>query len=210
MKAIILCAGYATRLYPFTINEPKALLQVNGFPLLSYTIKNLQEIKEIDKIYIVTNNKFYENFKSWKKEQDSRVELINNETNTNEERLGGVVDLNLALQKFKEDDFLIILGDNFFNFQLKKFVGFFKQKKAICIALHDIKDIEKAKRFGVVSVDKKNRVLNFEEKPSEPKSTLISTGAYIFTKKDLEDIRKYIELGKPKEGPGYIIKDFLV
>ncbi|MDP3027871.1 MAG: NTP transferase domain-containing protein, partial [Nanoarchaeota archaeon] len=69
MKAVILCAGYATRLYPFTINEPKALLMVNGKPLLSYTVNNMERIREIDKIYVVTNDKFNKNFIEWKKKE---------------------------------------------------------------------------------------------------------------------------------------------
>ena len=115
MKAIILCAGYATRLYPFTINEPKALLIVNGMPLLSYTIKNMQNIKEIDKFYIVTNDKFNNNFLEWKKKEDERIEIINDGTKTNEERIGGVMDFALALENINDDLFFYVFFGQFFR-----------------------------------------------------------------------------------------------
>jgi len=209
MKVVILCAGYATRLYPFTIGESKSLLLVGGKPLLSYTIKNLESIREIDEIFVVTNGKFYEKFVEWKKNEKSKIEIINDKTWTSEKRLGGVIDLKLALDKCGDDDIFVILGDNYFNFDLRNFADFFKVKKKTCIALHDVGDFEKAKRFGVVEVGGGNKVLNFEEKPENPKSTLISTGCYIFTRNDLEKIKDYFKSEKNKEGVGYIVKDFV-
>jgi len=207
MKAIILCAGYATRLYPFTINEPKALLMVNGRPLLSYIMKNLLYIEEIDKFYIVTNDKFNNNFLEWKKKEDSRIEIINDGTKTNEERLGGVMDFALALEKVNEDVF-VVFGDLFFDFPLKKFVRYFQENRKICVALHDLQDLEKAKRFGVLEM-KGDRIIGFEEKPENPKSTLINAGAYIFPKESIPALKDYINSDKIKENIGYIIIDFI-
>lgn len=207
MKAVILCAGYATRLYPFTINEPKALLMVNGKPLLLYTVKNIERIREIDKIYVVTNDKFNKNFIEWKQNEDSNVEIINDGTSKNEERLGGVMDFALALEKI-EDDIFVVFGDLFFNFPLKKFVNYFNKNKKICVALHDLKDREKAKRFGVLKMDEE-RIIGFEEKPENPKSTLINAGAYIFPKEAIADLKSYIKSDKNKENIGYIIMDFI-
>ncbi len=209
MKAVILCAGYATRLYPHTFYFPKALLDVGGKPLLSYAIENMADIKDIDKILIVSNDKFYKKFLSWKENLDSRIEIINDNTKTNEERLGGVGDFALALEKCGEDDIFVVLGDNFFNFPLKKFVDFFASQKKTCIALYDIKNKEDAKRFGVLEVNPGGKIIGFEEKPKEPKSTLISTGAYIFPKEFVAKLKDYIKAGKNKEGVGYMIQDFI-
>lgn len=210
MKAIILCAGYATRLYPFTINSPKALLYVGNKPLLSYTLSNIKGISDIDKIYVVTNDKFYQRFLSWSKNLDSRIEIINDNTKTNEERLGGIGDFAIVLEKCLNDDIFVLLGDNFFNFPLKQFVDFFKKNKKCCIALHDIKNINDAKRFGVLELDNVGKIIGFEEKPKEPKSTLISTGAYIFPKDFINQFRDYMGSGKTKEGIGYMIQDFIL
>ncbi len=208
MKAIILCAGYATRLYPFTINEPKALLMVDGMPLLSYTIRNLQSIEEIDTIYVVTNEKFYDKFVDWRKQEDNKIEIINDKTLTNEERLGGVIDFALALEKAGNDDIFVVFGDIYFSFPLRQFVDFFKNNKKISVALHDLKDKEKVKKFGVLEMDE-DKIVGFEEKPEEPKSTLINAGAYVFPKESIPDLKDYINSDKNKENIGYIIIDFI-
>ena len=67
MKAIILAAGYATRLYPLTINTPKALLPINKKPIIDYIVDELNTISEIDEIYVVTNSRFAQHFTDWAK-----------------------------------------------------------------------------------------------------------------------------------------------
>jgi glucose-1-phosphate thymidylyltransferase len=207
MKAIILCAGYATRLYPLTLDKPKALLDICGKPLLSYLTENLDLMKDIDKIYVISNDKFYDHFIDWKKGKGN-VEIINNGTKTNEERIGGVMDFALALPYAGEDDLLVVFGDVFFGFPLKRFVDYFNKNNKICDALHDLRDLEKAKRFGVLEMAGE-RITGFEEKPENPKSTLINAGAYIFPKESIPDLKKYISSDKNKENIGYIIIDFI-
>jgi glucose-1-phosphate thymidylyltransferase len=208
MKAVILCAGYATRLYPLTLNTPKALLHVGDKPLLSHIIQNLSSIKDLDKINIVSNDKFYNHFLEWAKKEDKRIEVINDNTKTNEERLGGVGDLALALNRIEDDDIMVLFGDLYFNFSLSNFVDNFNKKNEITMALHDLKDIEKAKRFGVLET-KSGKVIGFEEKPANPKSSLINAGVYIFPKTSVKDIKDYMASDKNKENIGYIIIDFI-
>ncbi len=209
MKAIILAAGYATRLYPLTLNKPKPLLEIKGKPLLSYIIQKINKIKDVNEIFIVTNNKFYSQFVLWKehfKNLNQKIEIINDNTQSNEKRLGGIGDLNFVINKKDiQDDLLVILGDNFFAFNLDEFVDFFNQTKKTMIGLVEISK-EKAKRFGVIELDTEGKIIGFEEKPSEPKSNLISTGIYIFTKEDLEKIREYMKTDLNKDGPGYLVK----
>ena len=207
MKAVIFCAGYATRLYPFTINEPKALLVVDGKPLLSYTVKNIESIREIDKIYVVTNDKFSKNFLEWRQKENPLINIINDGSSKNEERVGGVMDFALALENIN-DDLFVVFGDLFFNFPLKRFVDYFHKNRKICVALHDLKDKEKAKRFGVLEMDG-DRIIGFEEKPENPKSTLINAGAYIFPKESIPELKEYIKSDKNKENIGYIIIEFI-
>jgi glucose-1-phosphate thymidylyltransferase len=207
MKAVILCAGYATRLYFFTINEPKALLMVDGRPLLSFTTKNLSEIKQIDRTYVVTNDKFYQKFIDWKEQEGSDIEVINDGTSKNEERLGGVMDFALALEKI-DDDILIVFGDLFFDFPLKRFADYFHKTGKACVALHDLKDKEKAKRFGVLEMQGE-RIIGFQEKPENPRSSLINAGAFIFPKQTIPQLKEYIKSEKNKENIGYIIIDWI-
>ena len=82
MKAIVLCAGYATRLYPLTLNKPKPLLEVKGRPLLDYIIDNIEKIADINEIFIATNNKFFNDFSKWKNSRTFRkkIFIVNNMT----------------------------------------------------------------------------------------------------------------------------------
>lgn len=212
MKCIILCAGYATRLYPLTLDAPKPLLNVKGKPLLDYIIERVDKIYDVDEIFIVTNDKFYRNFLEWKKNQNfSRsIKVINDMTSSNEDRLGALGDLNFVLENENiNDDVLVIAGDNLFDFNLNEFVDFFKTKQKNTIGLHDVKDVNKAKRFGVIAVDKDDKIFSFEEKPENPKSTLISTAIYLYFKDEIGKIREYMKTEGSKEGPGYLIPYFL-
>jgi glucose-1-phosphate thymidylyltransferase len=212
MKGIILCAGYATRLYPLTLKTPKPLLEIKGKPLLNYLLDNVFNVPCIDEVFIVTNNKFYDNFVEWKEKfyNNEKIVIVNDETKSNEDRLGGLGDLKLVLNTEEiDDDLILLLGDNLFDFDLNKIVNFFKEKNKNVIGLYDIKDISNAKNFGVLKIDDEKKIVSFNEKPQNPDSTLISTGIYIYSKDELKKIDDYMKTNKPKEGPGYLIPYFL-
>lgn len=214
MKAIILAAGFGTRLYPLTKNTPKSLLPIKGKPLLNYTIEKIEGTSDVDEIFVAVNDKFYEKFQEWlennKSEFNKNIELLNDKTKTNEDRLGGIGDLNLILdEKEVDDDILILAGDSLFDFSLKDMVEFFKEKKGVVNAAYELDSLEKAKRFGVLELDENNMIRSFEEKPSEPKSKIMSLACYIFPKEKLDYIKDYAESEKSNEGPGYLIKDLL-
>ena len=208
MKAIILCAGYATRLHPLTLDCPKHLLEINNKPILEFIYDKINKISCIDEIIIVTNNKFYSHFKDWADLVDKNIQVINDNTNNNDERLGGIGDLHFVINKTKiNDDLLIILGDNFFEFDLKKFVDFAIKIKEVVLGGYEIGDLEEAKRFGVLKLNEDGRTLvDFQEKPENPSSSLISTGIYFFPKKEIKLIQDYMRTNENKDGPGYLIK----
>src|SRR3989344_235256 len=213
MKCIILCAGYATRLYPLTLDKPKALLPINNVPLLNYIIERLKDIKEIDEILVVTNSKFYFHFVWWLEhlnlgdEIKNKIEIINDGTNEETGRLEGIGDLNFVMRsKNIKDDVFVILGDNYFNFNLSGFVDFYKEKGETCIGVYDIKNRENAKRFGILELGDGGEIISFEEKPKNPKTTLASVGLYIFSKADLRYVEEYIKAGYGKRGIGFLVK----
>ncbi|MBI2651722.1 nucleotidyltransferase family protein [Candidatus Woesearchaeota archaeon] len=207
MYAIILAAGYATRLHPLTENVPKALLRVAEKPIIEHIMARLEELSII-KAYVITNDKFYSMFLEWLHNFDAKapVEIINDGTKSNDDRLGAIGDMNLVIKSMNiNDDILVIASDNIFDFSLKEIANFFKKVKSNLIVLYDVKDYALAKHYGVVEI-KGNIVVNFEEKPSQPKSTLISTGIYLFQKKTLPLIPKYIEQGNSSDKTGNFIE----
>ena len=208
MQAIILAAGYATRLYPLTENIPKPLLEVAGKPMIEHIIGKIDEIKDIKKIHIVTNDKFAKHFEQWLKEFDSKlpIGIINDGTKSNEDRLGALGDINYVISnKNIKNDIIVIAGDNLFELQLKDVVNIFNKRNHNTIVLHDVKDLELAKHYGVVEIEN-NIVVNFKEKPVSPKSTLISTGIYLFPKKTINLIEKYIAQGNNPDKTGSFIE----
>lgn len=209
MHAIILAAGYATRLYPLTENRPKPLLDVAGKPMIEHIIKKLEQISNISKICIVTNDKFEGHFKKWlgSFDSDKMIEIINDGTKSNEDRLGALGDVHHTINAKKiDDDVIVVAGDNLFELNLEEVAKFFRKRKSNVIVLHNVKNIELARQYGIVEIDENNLVVNFEEKPLSPKSTLASTGIYIFPKKTIGLIKKYIEQGNNPDKTGSFIE----
>ena len=208
IDAIVLAAGYATRLYPLTENTPKPLLNVAGKPIIEHIIKKLNQIDLINKIYIVTNDKFEHYFKKWLDNFDAEkpIEIINDGTKSNQDRLGAIGDINHTINlKNLDNDIIVIAGDNLFELSLLDVANFFKKRKSNVIVLHDVKDFELAKHYGIVEVDN-DTIINFEEKPIRPKSTLASTGIYLFPRKTISLIIKYIDQGNNPDKTGSFIE----
>jgi len=118
LTAIILAAGYATRLYPLTRDFPKTLLPVAGRPILDYTLEKLAECQDIERIYIVTNLRFHSHFQAWQRDYRCRagankpIEILNDDTSANEDRLGSIGDLWYAIESCGiDDDILVICSD---------------------------------------------------------------------------------------------------
>lgn len=209
MKAIVLAAGYATRLYPLTLNQPKPLLKVAGKPMIEHIMFRIEEVDDIDEIFIVTNDKFYKHFLDWSKNYKSNktIKVINDGTKSNEDRLGAVGDIHFVLKnKEIDDDVLIIAGDNLFEFSLHHLNIFFNKKKSPVIALYDVKDKELAKKYGIALINEDKKIIHFEEKPNNPRSTLAGTACYMFTKSDNKELEKVILSGKTPDNLGDFIK----
>lgn len=208
MDAIILAAGYAVRLYPLTENTPKPLLKVAGKPIIEHIVKNASKINTLNKIYIVTNDKFERHFKNWlgNFNAEKPIEIINDGTRSNEDRLGAIGDIHYAISsKNLGNDIIVIAGDNLFEVSLADVANFFKKRKSNVIVLHDVKDFELAKHYGIVEIEN-DIVVGFEEKPLKPKSTLASTGIYLFPKKTTSLIKKYIAQGNNPDKTGSFIE----
>ena len=157
MKAVILAAGYGTRLKELAINKSKPLIEIAGKPIIEHIIKKIEELDNIDEIYIITNNKFYHNFLNWEKHFKNKIaiKILNDGTNSNEEKLGAVGDFAFAVEKeHLNEDILLIAGDNLFKLSLKQMFTFFKEKNSTVIAGIRMSKDYIAKRFGNIISDK--------------------------------------------------------
>jgi glucose-1-phosphate thymidylyltransferase len=209
MKVLILAAGYGTRLAAVIKDTPKPLIPVNGRPLIDYIVMSLKNIPTLSEILVVTNNKFTPNFEQWAKtHKDLKIRVVNDGTNTPEERLGSVGDIHFVWQKEKEmDDWLVIGGDNLFDQNLKEFMELaIKKTPAVTIGVFDIHDKNAATKFGVIGLDKNEKVISFEEKPADPKSSLITMCLYYFPKHTISYLSEYLGESKSLDTAGSYIQ----
>ena len=209
MKGLILAAGYGTRLYPLTLDCPKPLLDVGGRSILARLLEKLEGVGSCDGAYIVTNAKFSDVIVEWTKKHKYRfpVDVINDMTISNDDRLGAIGDMDLVMsEKHIKDDVLIMAGDNLFEFDIMDFISFAREKKHLSIALFDVKNIELAKKYGIVSLSNDSKVVSFQEKPDLPASTLASTGIYYLPDEGISAFSEYMKTDNSKDAPGNFIK----
>lgn len=197
MRALILAAGYGTRLYPYIKNFPKPLLEVNNRPIIDYLIDKLAKIKGLSRISVVTNARFFKHFQKWRMglEIKDKVHIINDRTTSPENKLGAIKDMYLAFEKEGlNDDYLVLGGDNFFEEPLDGFMDFARKKHpAVTIGLFDVKKKSEARYFGVVHINQKKKVMEFVEKPAKPKSSLVATCVYYLPREKLNLTRDCIK-----------------
>ena len=206
MKAIILAAGYATRLYPLTLNMPKALLEVGNQTVLDYIVDEIETIGEINEIFIVSNHRFANHFYDWRKRRifNTRVKIIDDGTISDENKLGAIGDINLVIKKENiNEDILVIAGDNLFTFKLMDFYQFYLNKKTDCILVQEKEELEELKSMGVVRVNEDNKVLQFQEKSNQPISNIAVYASYIYLKDTLPLITQYLVENNNPDAPGY-------
>lgn len=208
MKCLLLVAGYATRLYPLTIDKPKSLLPVGGKTILKHLIDKIEQVPQISETILVSNARFADQFAAYIKEigQDDRISTINDGTNSNETRLGAIGDMALAIkEKAIDDDLMVLAGDNLFDFSLADFAAFQNSVQADCITAHKEKRLEALRKTGVAEIDSKGRVLSFEEKPKNPQSDYAVPPFYIYKKDTLPLIQTYISEGNNPDAPGQFV-----
>ncbi len=196
IKAVILAAGYATRLYPLTLNMPKPLLFVTPQKtVIDFIVDELQECGLVSEVVVVTNSKFYSHFLSWARlyKGGMRLTILNDGTHSNEDRLGAIGDIYFAVNKRKLDgDIVVVAGDNLFESGLKFFLAFaVKSRPHVSLGVFDIKKKILARRFGVVTLKDNSWVGSFEEKPGHPKTALIATCLYYFPKETINFLSRY-------------------
>ena len=213
MKALILAAGYATRLYPLTKDYPKPLLKLGQRPVIDYLIEKLKDLDEIDEIIVVTNSKFISHFRRWAQglKIQKQLTLVDDLTKTLSDRRGAIGDMNFVINKQRiKDDLVVIGGDNFFEGDLGDFSSFVKTKqKDPVIGVYNIKDEVHAKKYGVVKLDGKNKLIGFQEKPKNPKSTLVAMCLYYFPRKRLGLVKEYLNKKAKKSDATGLYIDWL-
>lgn len=212
MKVIILAAGYATRLYPLTLTQPKPLLPVAGKPMIEYVLDNLAPISGIDRVYVVTNAKFADHFQKWSdgyRAAGSKMNftIVNDGSTDDSNKLGAIGDIHFVLKQHNvDDDLIVVAGDNLFSQNLEGFGKVCREKNAPVLALYDVGDLEQIKKYNSITLDGEGRITFFEEKPKNPTSTLTGIALYYYPKSVIPMIRQYIAEGNNPDQPGRLVQ----
>jgi glucose-1-phosphate thymidylyltransferase len=205
VKAVILAAGYATRLRPLTDTWAKELLPVGGRPIIDWILDALADVDELDAIHVVTNARKAAWFQDWAEGRD--VVVHDDGTTSNEDRLGAIGDMQFVIDRAGiDDDLLVIAGDNLFDYSVPAFVRFWREHGvASAVAVRDVGSLELASHYGIVALAGDDRIVDFVEKPADPPSTLAATATYLFHREHAKLIRTYLDAEQPIDQPGRFV-----
>jgi glucose-1-phosphate thymidylyltransferase len=203
VKALLLAAGYATRLRPLTDTIAKPLLPIGERPMIDWILDRIAAAPEVDAVHVVTNAAYAAGFEAW---AEGRGVVVHSDgTTSNENRLGAIGDIRFAIEQggIGGEDLLVIAADNLFDFSLADYIAFWRGKGGgSAIAVHRLADPSLARLYGVVELDSGDRVIGLEEKPEHPRSDLVSTATYLFSATYLALIDRYLAEGNPPDPPG--------
>lgn len=206
MKCLILAAGYATRLYPLTENQPKPLLTVGNKTILDWLIDDIDEAGLVDEYIVISNHKFARHFQDWANTKPQKITVVDDGTSTNETRLGAVCDIQFAIEQLNlDDDMLVIAGDNLLDFSLQRFVHYAHQKQTSCIMRFWETDEQRLLKCGVVTIDEQDRILRMTEKSPTPETHWCCPPFYYYTRQDAHLVKEGIENGCGTDAPGSYI-----
>lgn len=210
MKCIILCAGYDNNLSSNSTDDiPSGLLELsNEKVLLDSTLEQLSNLSELDKIYIVTNDKYYISFMNWYKKTifEKDIVIVNDNTFSKEAKLGAIGDIKFVINSENiDDDILVLLGDALFDFDINEFINYYRTYQVPIVAGLESNNIDPAK-YGVIKCTASDDIKLMQEKPTKVFGNIISLGLYLFPKEILREFDNYLSAGNKATSPGYFIE----
>ena len=208
ITAVLLAAGYATRLYPLTQDRPKALLPLGSGTILDAVCQSLDTVPALARRLLVTNRRFAGQFRAWQQTSQVALTVIDDGTESADTRLGAIRDLALAAASAGPDDDVLVIGtDNLFRWPLGQFVAQAQRvRPAPSIALWNAPSRDSATQFGVVIRDAKGRITAFAEKSPQPPSTEVSLCVYYFPAPMRGHIEVFLKSGGNADAPGYFVQ----
>ena len=203
MDSIVLAGGFAKRMLPLTQDTPKQLLDIAGEPMLTHVLGSLEKISP-ERVIISVNNFFSSNFQNYIDNYTGplNLQLFVEDSQNEEEKLGALGALNLLFSELNiKGPVFIAGGDNLSDFDLTAMVSKSNRTNKDVIGLYDVEDENLAKLYGIAEL-KSDRIVDFIEKPSAPRSTLAATAYWILSKEGISHFFEYIKSGGDRDALG--------
>ncbi|WP_123536310.1 sugar phosphate nucleotidyltransferase [Halosimplex salinum] len=207
MDAVVLAGGYATRLWPITRHRPKMMLPVGETTVIDRVLTELESDDRIEDVYISTNERFAPEFRAHLAEHDYEKAQLSVEDTTDEDEKFGVIGALAQLvdrEGIDDDDLFVIAGDNLISFDVSDFLDSYEEHGSTTLAAYDVGSLEKARSYGLVTLDG-DEVVDFQEKPDDPNSTLVSIACYVFPA-DQVRFEEYLADGNNPDEPGWFVQ----
>lgn len=209
MKAYLLAAGFATRMYPLTQHVAKPLLEVAGAPILSHILERVEAIPDLSEVVVIGNHRFAGALTDWSRSVSCRVpiQVLDDGATEAEGRLGAIGDLAFALQQVPSgsEDLLVVAGDNLLDFDLAPYHRDFKEEQSALLITRNVETGGGASPYNEVSLDVTGRVIDFQEKPQDPSSSLSAMAVYFLRAETESLLREYLVGGGDPDAPGHFI-----
>ena len=206
MHALVLAAGWATRLGSITGGGPKHLLPIGSRTVIDFVVDRLGAIPDVEQVTVITHDVFFPLFLEWAAARQGQppVTVMSDGTNSLDTRLGAVGDMAYFIRESGiDDDLLAIAGDNLFDFDLAPLAR--AAQKDLVVGLYDVGSLDLATRYGVVETDDEGVVTNFIEKPERPRSTLASAAIYGIPRAHLGAVQAFMDTGGDPDKSGELI-----
>ncbi|MDG6224143.1 MAG: nucleotidyltransferase family protein [Candidatus Thermoplasmatota archaeon] len=207
MDVIVLAGGFAKRMWPLTKDMPKQLLPVAGRPMLDHTIRPILAMRELERLFVSTNERFSGQFREFLDGYgDERIELFVEPSHGEEQKLGAIGGLGyLIRERGLSRDTMIVGGDNLFEFTPSEPLEFFRSRNKDIVAVYDVGSLDRAKLYGIVDVDREGVIVDLLEKPDNPPSTLAATAFYMFKAETIGLVNPYLKGGGKRDALGHFI-----
>jgi len=183
------------------------LLPVGDSTVIDGIVDELEGDERISEIFISTNEAFADEFATHFEERGTdKISMSVEDTSDEDEKFGVVGALAQLVDRegLGEEDLLVIAGDNLFGFDISEFIDHFKNYDDPTLAAYDVGDLEKAKSYGLIDVEG-DEIVDFQEKPEDPKSTLVSIACYAFPA-DAIRFDEYLSGDNNPDEPGWFIQ----
>ena len=177
LKALLLCAGFGTRLRPLTLEEPKCLMKITGTPLLGLWLRKLEKCG-FNEVLINTHylsEKVNDYLKKMPKNNKIKIK-----TTYEEKLLGTAATLMENKNFFKDSTGFLIHGDNLTNFKLSELLNAHKNRESNCLLTMLTFNSRNPSHCGIVETDENGILKDFHEKVKNPPSNRANAAVYTF------------------------------